>query len=326
MALREGRGRMPLRSLDTGDATPARRGGRAGRNGGPRIRVLVCDPQPVVRAGLTAILGRDPETVVAGEACDGNEVVAAALQLRPTVVVVDHQTLASGGIEATGQLAGPGVADPIGVLLLTEAVQEEELIAALRAGARGLLRKDGSPGMLVHAVHVVATGGLVLATGPPVTTDLLDRLLRGSSPMARPPAALAALTARELEVLRLVARGYSNQVIANTLSLCEATVKSHLHHLSRKLDLQDRTQAAVLAYETGLMQPGCRTADRPWVDGTAPASPFGVARGAPTHPAGGRADSISRPKTDPCAEAIFAAADNRSGAETRQLSAGKEGR
>jgi DNA-binding NarL/FixJ family response regulator len=312
---------------DLGGATAARRNGKAARSNRSRIRVMVCDPQPVVRAGLKAILGRNPETVIAGEACDGEEAVAAALRLRPTVVVMDHRMLTSGGIEATRRLAGPGVAEPIGVLLLlTEAVEEEELIAALRAGARGLLRKDGSPGMLVHAVHVVATGGVVLAMVPSVTAEVLDRLLRSSSTVARPPAALTALTARELDVLRLVARGHSNQVIADALSLCEATVKSHLHHLSRKLDLQDRTQAAVLAYETGLIQPGCRTADRLWADEMPSSPPFGVERGALPPPAEGGRDSISRPKTYTGAEAILPAERNRSGAGTHQLSARKEGR
>jgi DNA-binding NarL/FixJ family response regulator len=248
---------MSLQSLDLDDSTASPRHRRAGTNGGPAIRVMVCDPQPLVRAGLRAILGRHPELTMAGEACDGDQAVAAALELRPTVVIMDHRMPGLDGIEATRRLAGPGVEHPISVLLLVTEVVQEELIAALQAGARGLLRKDESPRTLVHAVHMVASGGVLLATIPSVTASLLGRLLRNSLTTIKPPPMLAALTTRELEVLRLVARGYSNQVIAETLSLCEATVKSHLYHLNRKLDLQDRTQAAVLAYETGLIQPAC---------------------------------------------------------------------
>jgi DNA-binding NarL/FixJ family response regulator len=248
---------MPLQSLELdGPAAPARHG-ETGANGGPGIRLLVCDAQPLVRAGLRAILGRHPEMIVAGEACSGDEVVASARKLRPSVVIMDHRMPGMDGIQTTRQLAGPGVEDPINVLLLITEVVQDELIAALHAGARGLLRKDESPRTLVHAIHVVAAGGVLLATTLSVTTSLLSRLLRDSGTTVTPPPTLAALTSRELEVLRLVARGFSNQAIAQALSLCEATVKSHLHHLNRKLNLQDRTQAAVLAYETGLIRPAC---------------------------------------------------------------------
>jgi DNA-binding NarL/FixJ family response regulator len=246
---------MPLHSLDLDDSAAPPRNGKAGANGGPGIRLLVCDAQPLVRAGLRAILGRHAELTVAGEACNGEEVVAAARELRPSVVIMDHRMPGLDGIETTRRLAGPGVEDPLKVLLLITEVVQDELIAALQAGARGLLRKDESPRTLVHAVHVVAAGSVLLATAMSVTSSLLGRLLRDSRTTLTPPATLAALTARELEVLRLVAKGCSNQAIAQALSLCEATVKSHLHHLNRKLNLQDRTQAAVLAYETGLIQP-----------------------------------------------------------------------
>jgi DNA-binding NarL/FixJ family response regulator len=248
---------MPLQPLELDDSAVPARNGAVDANGGARIRLLVCDGQPLVRAGLRAILGRNAEMTVAGEASSGEEAVAAARALRPGVVIMDHRLPGPDGIEITRRLAGPGVKDPVNVLLLITEVVQDELIAALQAGARGLLRKDESPRTLVHAVHVVAAGGVLLAATLGVTAGLLGRLLRDSRTTVTPPPTLAALTPRELEVLRLVARGYSNQAIARALSLCEATVKSHLHHLNRKLHLQDRTQAAVLAYETGLIQPAC---------------------------------------------------------------------
>ena len=246
---------MDLQSLDLDVAAPARRRDGPGGNGTPGIRVIVCDAQPVVREGLQAILARDPDLKVAGQASSGEQAMTVARRLRPSVVIMDHRIPAPDGIEATRQLAGPHVADRMKVLLLVAEAAEDELVAALQAGARGLLRKDESANTLVQAVHVVAAGGVLLATRPSLTAKLLDRLLRNSLTSTRLPPALAALTARELEVLRLVAKGYSNRVIAQALSLCEATVKSHLHHLSRKLDVRDRTQAVVLAYETGLIRP-----------------------------------------------------------------------
>lgn len=214
------------------------------------LRVLVVDDQELVRAGFRLILQRAGMDVV-GEAGDGVEAVVAAKALRPDVALMDIRMPRLDGIEATRQIAvaAPGVK----VLALTTFDLDEYVYAAVRAGASGFLLKDVSPDDLVHAVHVVARGESMLA--PALTRRLLDRFAATPLPGQLPPA-LAALTDREVGVLRLVARGLSNSEIARQLFLSEATVKTYVSRLLAKLGLRDRVQLAVLAYESGLVPLG----------------------------------------------------------------------
>ncbi len=219
------------------------------------IRTLVVDDQGLVRAGFRMILEAQPDIEVVGEAADGLEAVSAARRLRPDVVLMDIRMPRLDGLEATRRLAGPGVADPVRVLILTTFDLDEYVLSALRAGASGFLLKDVPPEDLVDAIRVVAAGDALLA--PSVTRRLLDRFASTlPDPAASRPAALDTLTARELEVLGLVARGMSNAEIAEHLVVSETTVKTHVGRLLFKLDLRDRVQAVVLAYETGIVRPG----------------------------------------------------------------------
>ena len=217
------------------------------------LRVVVADDQPVARAGFRTILESSGIEVVA-EAGNGLEAVAAARRTRPDVVLMDIRMPELDGIEATRQLAGPAVVDPVRVLVLTTFDLDEYVYEALRAGASGFLLKDVGREELVAAVRVVAAGEALLA--PSVTRRLLEEFAR-SSPVERPaPASLDALTPRELEVLVLMARGRSNAEIAAELYVGEATVKSHVAHLLMKLGLRDRVHAVIHAYEVGLVRPG----------------------------------------------------------------------
>jgi DNA-binding NarL/FixJ family response regulator len=217
------------------------------------VRVLVVDDQPVVRTGFQTILEAQPDIVVVGEAADGREAVERARRLRPDVVLMDVRMPNLDGLQATRLLAGPGVPDPVRVLVLTTFDLDEYVYEALRAGASGFLLKDVRRDDLVAAVRIVAAGEALLA--PSVTRRLLQEF-------ARRPATNASerltdrLTPRELEVFRLTARGLANAEIADRLHLGEATVKSHVTHMLLKLGLRDRIQAVIYAYETGLIQPG----------------------------------------------------------------------
>jgi DNA-binding NarL/FixJ family response regulator len=219
------------------------------------IRVLLADDQPLLRTGFRMILEAEPDLEVVGEAGDGETAVRLARRERPDVVLMDIRMPVLDGVEATRLLAGP---DDARVLILTTFNLDEYVVEALRAGASGFLLKDVPAGELVNAIRVVARGDAVVA--PTVTRRLLDRFAhrlptRGQE---RPPApaALDALTERELTVLRLVARGLSNAEVAAELVVTETTVKTHVHHLLTKLDLRDRVQLVVLAYEAGLVRPG----------------------------------------------------------------------
>jgi DNA-binding NarL/FixJ family response regulator len=216
------------------------------------IRVLVADDQALVRGGFRLILDAQPDIEVVGEAADGVEALERARTLRPDVVLMDIRMPALDGLEATRRLLAD--LDPPRVLMLTTFDLDEYVYDALRAGASGFLLKDVRPEQLADAVRVVAAGDTLLA--PTITRRLVEQYLRRPRPGAGIATALNTLTDRELDVLRLVARGQSNQQIANTLFLGESTVKTHLTHLFAKLDLHDRAQAVVLAYETGLIQPG----------------------------------------------------------------------
>ena len=219
------------------------------------IRALIVDDHPVTREGLrTALELSDDAVVVVGEAGSGEEAVEQARELTPDVVFMDVRMPGMDGIEATRCLAGEGVQDPVRVLILTTFDLDEYVLSALRAGASGFLLKDVPPEDLVDAIKVVAAGDALLA--PSVTRRLLDRFASTlPDPAAARPAALDSLTARELEVLGLVARGMSNAEIAEHLVVSETTVKTHVGRLLAKLDLRDRVQAVVLAYETGIVRP-----------------------------------------------------------------------
>jgi DNA-binding NarL/FixJ family response regulator len=216
------------------------------------IRVLLVDDQPLLRTGFRMILSAEPDLAIVGEAGDGASGVEAARKLKPDVVLMDIRMPGMDGIQATRALAGPGVEDPIKVLILTTFGLDEYVVEALRAGASGFLLKDAPPEDLVEAIKIVAAGEALLA--PSITRRLLDRVATRLPPAtdAAIPA-LAELTEREMEVLKLVARGLSNAEIAEKLVVSETTVKTHVSRVLAKLDLRDRVQAVILAYESGLV-------------------------------------------------------------------------
>jgi DNA-binding NarL/FixJ family response regulator len=215
------------------------------------IRILVADDQALMRGGFRLILDAQDDLEVVGEAIDGADAVRQYDQLRPDVVVMDVRMPTMDGIEATRRLtAGER---PARVLILTTFDLDEYVYEALRAGASGFLLKDRPPEELVAAVRVVAAGEALLA--PSVTRRLIAEFAARPDPPP-PPAALEQLTDREREVLVLMARGRSNQEIARELFVAETTVKTHVGRVLQKLGLRDRAQAVVLAYESGLVQPG----------------------------------------------------------------------
>jgi len=216
------------------------------------IRVMLADDQPLLRTGFRMILSAEPGFEVVGEAPDGAAAVEMARRLRPDVVLMDVRMPVLDGIQATRQLAGPGVTDPVKVLILTTFGLDEYVVESLRAGASGFLLKDAPPEDLVEAISVVAAGDALLA--PSVTRRLLDRVARHLPAIATDAnPALAELTDRELEVLRLIARGLSNAEIADQLTVSETTVKTHVSRVLGKLELRDRIQAVIFAYEAGLV-------------------------------------------------------------------------
>jgi DNA-binding NarL/FixJ family response regulator len=214
------------------------------------IRVLVADDQALVRAGFAMIVDAQPDMEVVGEAVDGVQAVDECRRLRPDVVLMDIRMPVVDGIEATRRLAASCPATR--VLILTTYDLDEYVHQALHAGASGFLLKDVPPAELVRGVRTVLAGDALLA--PTVTRRLLEEYLR--TPRADPTGVLARLTDREREVMRLLARGQSNAEIAAALFLGEATVKTHIGRILAKLELRDRVQAVVLAYETGLVRPG----------------------------------------------------------------------
>ena len=218
------------------------------------IKVLIADDQPLLRTGFRMILDAEPDIEVIGEAADGREAVEAARRLRPDLVLMDIRMPITDGVEATRQLAGPGVENPVRVLVLTTFDLDEYIVQALRNGASGFLLKDAPASQLVEAIRVIADGGALLA--PTVTRRLLDAFAHRLPGIQPDSGAVAALTERELEVLRLMATGMSNAEIAGQLVVSETTVKTHVGHVLTKLELRDRVQAAVFAYESGLVRPG----------------------------------------------------------------------
>jgi DNA-binding NarL/FixJ family response regulator len=215
------------------------------------IRVLLVDDQELMRMGFRMVLGAQPDIDVVGEAGDGRRAVELAGELRPDVVLMDVRMPILDGVEATKQITGPGLAK---VLVMTTFDLDEYALSALHNGASGFLLKDTQPAELVSALRAVASGDAVVS--PSVTRRLLDRFLGTSGGQLRDVAILDVLTEREREVLVLIAKGLSNTELAGRLFLSEATVKTHVGRILAKLDLRDRVQAVVLAYETGLVRPG----------------------------------------------------------------------
>jgi DNA-binding NarL/FixJ family response regulator len=218
------------------------------------IRLLIADDQELVRTGFRVILNAEPDLDVVGEAKDGRETIDAVRSLSPDVVLMDIRMPNLDGIEATRRIAAEENSPRI--LILTTFDLDEYVYDALRAGASGFLLKDAGADELIQAVRIVAAGEALLA--PSITRRLIEDYAR-RPPRREQPAALAELTPRELEVLRLLARGISNADIARELVLGDATVKTHVARIFAKLNLHDRAQAVVLAYESGLVQPGTTT-------------------------------------------------------------------
>jgi DNA-binding NarL/FixJ family response regulator len=220
-----------------------------------QIKVILVDDQELVRTGFRMILEDEADIEVVGEAPDGNEGVEAARRLQPDVVVMDIRMPVMDGITAPRRIVRDGIAPNARVLILTTFDADENVVEALRAGASGFLLKDVTPTGFVAAIKTIAAGDALLAPG--VTRRLLDRYADRLPPVNdERNAALRDLTDRELEVLKLVGRGLSNREIADRLVLAEPTVKTHISHLFDKLELRDRAQAVVLAYEAGLVRPG----------------------------------------------------------------------
>lgn len=220
------------------------------------IRVLLADDQAMVRAGFAALLDAQSDMEVVGQAVDGREAVGLAARLRPDVILMDVRMPVMNGLEAAGEILGtalPGTEHPA-VLMLTTFDVDDYVYDALRLGASGFLLKDALADELVTAVRVVAAGEALLA--PSVTKRLLEKFAATRPRTTAPAARLNGLTEREREVLRLVARGLSNQEIAAELVIAEQTVKTHVSKILTKLGLRDRVQAVVLAYDTGLVEPG----------------------------------------------------------------------
>jgi DNA-binding NarL/FixJ family response regulator len=222
----------------------------AAEDAGAPVRVLVVDDQALVRGGFSMILSAEPDLTVVGEAVDGVEATRLAAELQPDVVLMDVRMPRMDGIEATRRITAAGRAP---VLVLTTFDLDEYVWEAIVAGASGFLLKDVRPRDLGHAVRTIAAGDSLVA--PAVTRRLLDEFARRPPP-GRRAERLAPLTERELEVLGLIARGWSNAEIAAHLVLSGTTVKTHVTRILAKLDLRDRVQAVVVAYESGLVIPG----------------------------------------------------------------------
>jgi DNA-binding NarL/FixJ family response regulator len=216
------------------------------------LRVVIADDQQLVRAGFRMILDAEEDIDVVGEAADGREAVREVQRLRPDVVLMDIRMPEQDGIEATRQLVN-GEGSPR-ILILTTFDLDEYVYDALRAGASGFLLKDTPPEQLVEAIRVVAGGDSLLS--PRVTTRVIEEFVAKKRTAQPRPRGLDELTAREAEVMGLVARGLSNAEIAKELWVSETTVKTHVARLLMKLGLRDRVQVVVLAYEHGVVEPG----------------------------------------------------------------------
>jgi DNA-binding NarL/FixJ family response regulator len=211
------------------------------------IRVALADDQALVRAGFRMIVESQPDMQIAGEATDGQDAIELVRRERPDVILMDIRMPHMDGLEATRQVVGM-----TRVVILTTHEIDEYVFDALSAGASGFLLKAAPPEDLIRAIREVASGDALLA--PSVTRRLIEEFAKRPEPSARKPKELATLTERELEVLREVARGLTNNEIATKLHVSETTIKTHVAHLLDKLDLRDRVQAVILAYEAGLVE------------------------------------------------------------------------
>jgi DNA-binding NarL/FixJ family response regulator len=218
------------------------------------IKVLVVDDQALVREGFGALLDAQPDIEVVGSAEDGAQAVDSVRRLGPDIVLMDVRMPVMDGLEATRQVLALPLAVQPRVIMLTTFDLDDYVFEALRSGASGFLLKDAKADDLVQAVRVVAAGDALLA--PSVTRRLVEDFARRPAANRPRPDRLQVLTERETEVLKLVARGLSNREIASTLVLAEQTVKTHVSRIFMKLDLRDRAQGVVIAYETGLVAPG----------------------------------------------------------------------
>jgi DNA-binding NarL/FixJ family response regulator len=212
------------------------------------IRVLVADDQSMVRAGFRMLLAREPDIEVVAEASNGVEAVEKAARYRPTVVLMDIRMPELDGLEATRRILATD--DTARILILTTFDLDEYVYEALRVGASGFVLKDDPPEQLLTAIRTVAGGEALLS--PAITKGVIKQFAR--IPHPAPPRELDELTERELEVLRLIARGLSNAEIGRELYISDTTVKTHITHILQKLNLRDRVQAVVLAHETGLLR------------------------------------------------------------------------
>ena len=215
-------------------------------------RVLIADDQALVRAGFRKLLESAPDIEVVGEAQDGREAVDLARRLLPSLVLMDIRMPRLDGIEATRRLTADG--NGMRVLILTTFGLDEYVYEALRAGASGFMLKDAPPEELLAAIEIVARGDALIA--PAVTRSVIEEFVRRSPAQSPPPPLLDELTAREREVLELLARGLSNAEIAARLVVSDGTVKTHVAHVLSKLGVRDRVQAVILAYESGVVTPG----------------------------------------------------------------------
>ncbi|MDX6657086.1 MAG: hypothetical protein QOH62_1879 [Solirubrobacteraceae bacterium] len=222
------------------------------------IRILIADDQSLVRTGFRMILDAEPDLDVVGEAIDGREAVDKAKAAKPDVILMDIRMPELDGIEATRRIVAENGADAPKILMLTTFDLNEYVYEALRAGASGFLLKDVPAEQLADGVRVVAAGEALLA--PSVTRRLLSEFAQVRPRDSAPPPAFEELTPRELEVFRLIARGLSNAEVAQELIVSETTVKTHVARVLMKLSLRDRIQAVVLAYESGIIQPGAEEA------------------------------------------------------------------
>jgi len=216
------------------------------------IRVLIADDQALVRGGFHSILAGQEDIEVVGETADGNETVELVERLQPDVVLMDIRMPGIDGLEATRRIVARGIATR--VLVLTTFDVDDYVYEAMKAGASGFLLKTAPPRQLADAVRTVTAGDALLA--PSITRRLVEQFVRRPPPGTSVPRGVEELTDRELDVLKLLARAMSNAEIAAKLVVSEATVKSHVNRILTKLNLRDRAQAIVLAYETGLVEPG----------------------------------------------------------------------
>jgi DNA-binding NarL/FixJ family response regulator len=227
--------------------------------GSAPIRVAVVDDQALVRGSFRLLVDTTPDMTVVGEAGTGTEAIEVASAERPDVMLMDIRMPEMDGIEATRRICGASGGPLARVLVLTTFDLDEYVYAALRAGASGFLLKDAPPGDLLAAIRVIAAGEALLA--PSITRRLIAEFTAHPAPATTRPGVIGDLTAREAEVLTMVARGLSNQEIADELVVSQATVKTHIGHVLAKLDARDRAQLVIAAYEAGLVEPRGRTDD-----------------------------------------------------------------